>query len=235
TLGVSVITVVMPVWYQAMSTAEKNKFFNKLKFKVLATASKILLGFGFDDILIAYIGEGYEQFEGKTVHQIAKEIGKSDLDTYIYLCDISNNAGRVNMSPYSTPAILTSLAKHPNVLYMTDSWVEDHGVQNQAIYDCFPKFLKFSLDGLSDTMENTIRKMTGAVADRFMLKNRGYIKEGYFADLTIFDENDIKNGVPDQNVAYGIEKVFVNGKLILNDNQIDNVAFSKSGKAMRVL
>lgn len=48
---------------------------------------------------------------------------------------------------------------------MTDAWVEPHGVQNPAIYDCFPKFLKYSLNGTGDTMPRTIRKMTGGVAD----------------------------------------------------------------------
>ena len=38
-LGVSVITAVMPVWYQALSPAEKRKFFNKFRFGVLAYAT----------------------------------------------------------------------------------------------------------------------------------------------------------------------------------------------------
>ena len=61
--------------------------------------------------------------------------------------------------------------KEDNCLYMTDAWVEDHGIQNPAIYDCFPKFLKLSLCGTGDTMPNTIRKMTGAVAERFSIKD----------------------------------------------------------------
>ena len=70
---------------------------------------------------------------------------------------------------------------------MTDAWVEDHGVQNPAVYDCYPKFLRDALRGTGDTMAKTIRKMTGAVADRFMLPQRGYLKEGYYADLTVFE------------------------------------------------
>jgi N-acyl-D-amino-acid deacylase len=33
----------------------------------------MLLGFGFNDIKVAYVGEGNEKYEGKTVHEIAKE------------------------------------------------------------------------------------------------------------------------------------------------------------------
>ena len=232
-LGVSVITAIMPVWYQALSPAEKRKFFNKLKFRILANASILLLGFGFDDIQIAYIGPGYESYEGKTVHQIAKEAGMNDLDAYLMLCEQSHFAGRVNMGPYSTPQIVSDLSRHDNVLYMTDAWVEQNGVQNPAIYDCFPKFLHLSLTGKGDTMPRAIRKMTGAVADRFSIPKRGYVKPGYFADLTVFDEDALKNGAPDQSRAFGIERVYVNGRLVLEGERLDEAAFANAGRAMR--
>ncbi len=109
---------------------------------------------------------------------------------YLQLCQESNFQGRVNMGPYTTKKIIHDFEKNDLCLYMTDAWVEEYGIQNPALYDCFPKFLQDSLKGLGDTMPKTIRKMTGATADRYMLKNRGYIKEGYYADLTVFDEKE---------------------------------------------
>jgi N-acyl-D-amino-acid deacylase len=94
------------------------------------------------------------------------------------------------MGPYTTEEIIHDFEKNDLCLYMTDAWVEEYGIQNPALYDCFPKFLQDSLKGLGDTMPKTIRKMTGTTADRYMLKNRGYIKEGYYADLTVFDEKE---------------------------------------------
>ncbi len=35
--------------------------------------------------------------------------------------------------------------------------------------------------------------MTGAIADRFMIKKRGYLKEGYMADITIVDWKNVKD------------------------------------------
>ena len=131
------------------------------------------------------------------------------------------------------PQIVSDLSKHDNVLYMTDAWVEENGVQNPAIYDCFPKFLHLSLNGKGDTMPKTVRKMTGAVADRFAIKDRGYVKPGYFADLTVFDENALKNGKPDQSKSFGIERVYVNGKLVLNGDKLDEAAFRTAGRALR--
>lgn len=232
-LGVSVITVVMPTWYQALNPEDKRKPFNKLRFAVLAAATCKLLGFDWNDIQIAYIGPGHEQYEGKTVAQIAKEMGKSNVDAYLDLCEMSDFKGRVNMGPYSTPEIVSDLSKDEVCLYMTDAWVEEHGIQNPAIYDCFPKFLKFSLCGTGDTMPRTIRKMTGAVADRFSISGRGYVKSGYYADLTVFDEEALKNGVPDQGKPFGIEKVFINGRLVLDGECLDTQALRSTGRALR--
>ena len=233
-LGVSVITVVLPAWYQALSSAKKRHWFNKLKLNLLIRATIILLGFGWDDIQIAYIGPGHEQYEGKSVAQIAKEVGKSCLDAYLDLCEMSGFKGRINMGPYSTPEIVSELSKDDRCLYMTDAWVEDHGIQNPAIYDCFPKFLKYSLNGTGDTMPETIKKMTGAVADRFSIKNRGKIKPGYYADITVFDENKIRGGLEDMNQSFGIEQVYINGVKVLDGDVLDTEAITHSGRALRV-
>ena len=233
-LGVSVITVVLPAWYQALSAPQKRHWFNKLKLSILIKATILLLGFGWDDIQIAYIGPGYERYEGKSVVQIAKEMGKSCLDAYLDLCEMSGFKGRINMGPYSTPEIVSELSKDDRCLYMTDAWVEDHGIQNPAIYDCFPKFLKFSLCGTGDTMPNTIRKMSGAVAERFSIQERGLIRPGYYADLTVFDEEKIRNGEPDQEKSFGIEMVYINGIKVLDGDVLDAEAIRHSGRAMKV-
>ncbi len=233
-LGVSVITVILPAWYQGMNAKQRGTLLTRLKLAVLVKATSALLGFGFDDIQIAYIGAGHEKYEGKTVHQIAKEEGISDLKAYLMLCEKSSFAGRVIMGPYSTPEIIRDFEHHPYCLYMTDAWVEDYGVQNPAIYDCYPKFLRDALRGTGDTVANTVRKMTGALADRFMLTDRGYLKEGYYADLTVFDEEALKNGTPDQEKPFGIEKVFVNGRPVYSDGQLDEQALKTTGRAIPV-
>lgn len=234
-LGVSVITVILPAWYQGMTEKQRSNPLTRLKLAALVKATSLLLGFGFDDIQIAYIGPGYEKYEGKTVSQIAREEGTSNLKACLMLCEKSRFAGRVNMGPYSTPEIIRDFEHDDRCLYMTDAWVEDYGVQNPAIYDCYPKFLRDSLRGTGDTMAKTIRKMTGATADRFMLPDRGYLKEGYCADLTVFVEKALEEGIPDQEQPFGIDKVFINGSLVYSDNQLDEQALKTSGRAIPVL
>ncbi len=234
-LGVSVITVILPTWYQGMSPEERKKPFNRFKLAALIKATSALLGFGFPDIQVAYIGPGCEKYEGKSVHEIARAEGMSDLDAYLMLCEKSNFQGRVNMGPYSTPEIIRDFEHNELCLYMTDAWVEEHGVQNPAIYDCYPKFLRDSLRGTGDTLPNTVRRMTGAIADRFRLKERGYLREGYFADLTVFDEDALRNGTPDRSRPFGIEKVFINGRLVLDGDSLDAEALKTTGRALPVV
>ena len=233
-LGVSVITVILPAWYQGMSEEQRGRLFTRLKLAVLVKATSFLLGFGFKDIQIAYIGPGHEKYEGKNVHQIAEEEGISDLKAYLMLCKKSNFAGRVNMGPYSTPEIIQDFEHNEHCLFITDAWVEEQGVQNPAIYDCYPKFLRDSLRGTGDTLPKTIRRMTGAIADRFMLPQRGYLKEGYYADLTVFDEDALRDGTPDREQSFGIEKVFINGIPVYSENRLDEQALKTSGRAIPV-
>jgi len=231
-LGVSVITVILPAWYQSMTPEEKKKPLNRLKLSVLVHASSLLLGFGFKDIQVAWIGKGFEKYEGKSVHEIAKEEGLSDLDAYLMLCEKSDFKGRVNMGPYSTDAIISEFSRSENCLFMTDAWVEPYGIQNPAIYDCFPKFLRDALLGTGAPISKAIRSMTGATADRFAIARRGYIREGYFADLVVFNEEALTSATPDQERSFGIEKVFLNGALVLDGADLDGALAKSSGRAL---
>ena len=67
-----------------------------------------------------------------------------------------------------------------------------------------------------------------------MLQNRGYIKKGYFADLTVFDEEQLEKATPDKTQSFGIEKVFINGKLVLDGESINEQALKTTGRALPV-
>ena len=234
TLGVSVMTVFLPSWFQELTPEERRKPKNRLRLGIVFNSLILkMLGFGWKSIQIAYLGPGLEKYEGKTVYQIAKEWGKSYYDTYMELAEMSNFKGRANMGPYTTPEIIEWQSKRDNVLFMTDAWVEVHGIQNPAIYDCFPKFIRSSLLGHGDTMPRTVRKMTGAVADRFSIPERGYVKPGFFADLTVFDEAEMAAATPDQEKAFGIRRVFINGHEVLTDGVLDTTAIKTSGHALK--
>ena len=52
--------------------------------------------------------------------------------------------------------------------------------------------------------------------------------------MTVFDEALLRAAVPDQEKSFGIEKVFVNGQLILDSDTLNRDAAAHSGMAMPI-
>jgi amidohydrolase/N-acyl-D-amino-acid deacylase len=70
------------------------------------------------------------------------------------------------------------------------------------------------------SLAEAVRKMTGLSADRFGLAHRGYVREGYWADLVLFDPNtirDVASYAEPARPAAGIAMVWVNGTLTWRD------------------
>ena len=72
------------------------------------------------------------------------------------------------------------------------------------------------------TMEEAIRRLTGFPADNLGIKNRGYLKPGYFADVVVFDPELIEDKATFEKplqFAVGVEDVFVNGVQVLSGSE----------------
>jgi dihydroorotase/N-acyl-D-amino-acid deacylase len=82
-------------------------------------------------------------------------------------------------------------------------------------------------------LEQAIRKITSLPAQREHLSNRGLLKEGFFADIAIFDPATIIDKATYQQptqLSQGVKYVFVNGQLEFEDGKMTGVM---AGKALR--
>jgi len=89
----------------------------------------------------------------------------------------------------------------------------------------FPKYLNMDT---RQTLEAKINKMTLQAAKNLNLKNIGEIKEGYFADLVLFDIDSIKDKATFENSSLkseGINYVIVSGEIVYS-NQIPKKVYS---------
>jgi N-acyl-D-amino-acid deacylase len=71
-------------------------------------------------------------------------------------------------------------------------------------------------------MPFAIRSSTSLPAETFGFKNRGLLKIGFFADITLFDPNTIRDNATyehPQILAAGIRYLFVNGKLAVDNGR----------------
>jgi len=98
------------------------------------------------------------------------------------------------------------------------------------------------------SLEKIAEKMSHAVADCFKIKDRGYIREGYFADLVVVDLNR-NTTVKKENLLYkcgwsplegttfpaAIEQTFVNGNPVFQNNNYGKIILNESVKGERLL
>ncbi len=94
------------------------------------------------------------------------------------------------------------------------------------LWGTFPKVLgHYSRDRQLFSLSMAVHKMTGMSAKRFGLAKRGEINVDYFADLVLFDPNEIKDEATFENpvaAAKGIHLVMVNGKISYQNGQVDS-------------
>ncbi|NLG87120.1 MAG: amidohydrolase family protein, partial [Firmicutes bacterium] len=91
-------------------------------------------------------------------------------------------------------------------------------------YGTFPRVLgHFVREQGILSLETAIYKMTGLPATRLGLKDRGFIKPGMFADLTIFDPAQVADKadfINPHQYATGINHVLVNGQAVVTDGRL---------------
>ena len=72
------------------------------------------------------------------------------------------------------------------------------------------------------SLEEAIKKLTSLPAEHLKIRNRGFLKQGYFADIVIFDPARIQDKATFENphqYAEGVAHVFVNGIQVLEDGE----------------
>lgn len=101
-------------------------------------------------------------------------------------------------------------------------------------FGTFPRILgRYVRQDSVITLEFAIRKMTSLAAQRVGINDRGLLKPGMFADITVFDPNTIIDRSTYENpsqIATGISYVFVNGVPVIDNGQ---VTAALPGRALR--
>jgi len=223
--GVSVINVFLPQWFLARLPENYESGSARRKLRMEMYIVRKLLGFGYRDIQVTNaIDPELVQYNGMFVDEIAKARRMDELDCLLDISKRTKGAARVLNHRYSKLENVHDMIRHPAALFMTDAWVTPAGVQNPGAFGNFPLLLQYARDHKLVPMEDAVRKMTGASADRFRLEKRGYLKKGFAADITVFNWNTIKDNTTRERSdapPTGIEGVFVNGKRVLTNGRVD--------------
>jgi len=180
-----------------------------------------------------------KKFNGKTIAQIALTQKKSQMDTlFDFIIADKGQTGALyfmaneNDLVYGLKQSWTSLCLDAGELSLDGPLYEPH--THPRAFGAMPRFLgHYVRDQKLLPLEQGIRKMTSLPAQRERLVGRGLLKEGYFADVTIFDPStieDVATYTASSQVSKGIKYVFVNGQLEFEDGKLTGVT---SGRALR--
>jgi dihydroorotase/N-acyl-D-amino-acid deacylase len=185
------------------------------------------------------VADSLKQYQGKRLTEIGKMRGQ---DAYDAAFDILiADRGR-------TGAIYFSFNEDALRYAMKRPWVsigQDAGARSPdsagnwerahpRAFGTFPRILgRYVRQDSVLTLEDAIRKMTSLGAQRVGLTDRGLLRAGMFADITVFDPNtiiDVSTYEDPSHTSTGITYVFVNGVAVIDDGRLTRAL---PGRALR--
>lgn len=168
---------------------------------------------------------------GKSIEEVnllkgKKHTAKEEALTVIEMMK-QGGAGMVfhGMSNKDVKAIM----KYPYNMFASDAGIREfgQGSPHPRGYGTNARVLsKYVREEKVLSLEEAIRRMTSLPAQKFQLRNRGLLREGYAADIVVFDEKEVKDlstyEKPHQ-YSTGFKYVLVNGQLCVEDGKQNNI------------
>ncbi len=180
-------------------------------------------------MLSSVLNRDLAKYEGMTLTQIGKAMGKDPRDAVIDLVVADHGESSVITSIMDEDDVRTAL-RHPLVGVGTDSGAQaqdgklSESKSHPRAWGSFPRILgRYVRDEHLLTLEDAIRKMTSKAAARVHLSDRGVLRPGMIADITVFDAAtilDVSTFDDPKHYAVGVTQVFVNGTRVVADGAI---------------
>ncbi|HEX8890557.1 MAG TPA: D-aminoacylase [Pyrinomonadaceae bacterium] len=205
----------------------------RLKWEIMADANdweNIYLGSGGGQgvLISSVVHPNLENLQGKRISEIAADEKKDELDALfdLILADHGETSAIYFMMSEDD---LRAALRSPFVAICTDSGARaTDGPLSTAKghprgWGSYPRILsRYVRDEHLLTLEEAVHKMTGLSAARVGLKDRGVLREGAYADITIFDPQTVRDRSTFENpnqYPEGIPFVIINGQISVDNGQ----------------
>jgi N-acyl-D-aspartate/D-glutamate deacylase len=222
----------LPSWLRAGGSEEgKKRLTDKAtRERLISQMKDALKRSGFKDYSYAVVAnyEADKSFNGKSIAQITQQVhGKKDVKSQIEQIIVMYEAGGAGMIYHGmSEDDVRRIMREPFTMIASDSGVRqvDESVPHPRGYGNNARVLGHYVRELQIlALEDAVRKMTSLPAQTFGFRDRGMVREGFAADLVIFDEKTIGDRAtfdkPHQ-FPVGISHVLVNGELVFADGQM---------------
>jgi dihydroorotase/N-acyl-D-amino-acid deacylase len=190
-------------------------------------------------MLSSVLDPSLRKWEGKTLAEIGKEMGKDPRDAVMDLVIADRAESSVIISIMREDDVRTALA-HPMIAIGTDSGAraEDGPLSisksHPRAWGSFTKVLgTYVRDERLIPLEDAVRRFTSRPATRMGITDRGLVRPGFKADLTIFDLATVRDRSTFQDPNHyseGIRHVLVNGQAVVRDGRITD---ARPGQVIR--
>jgi N-acyl-D-amino-acid deacylase len=195
---------------------------------------------GGDGVMLASVlSPELRKYEGMTLTAIGKDLGKDPREVVMDFVIADRGQSSVIISIMSEDDVRSAL-KHPLVSVCTDSEAKaEDGPMSESkshprAWGTFPRILgKYVRDEHLLTIEEAVRKMTSQPATRVHLNDRGILRPGMAADVTVFDPatiRDVATFEDPNHYSIGVKYVLVNGQVVVSDGKITD---QRPGRPLR--
>ena len=233
------LTACLPPWaleggtQRMLERLHDSKIRERLKREILKDSNdweNIYLGSGGGSgvLISSVVHTELEPLQGKRISEIAAEQNKDELDALFDLVIADQGATSAIYFMMSEDDLRAAL-RAPYVSICTDSGARaTDGPLSTAKghprgWGSYPRILsRYVRDEHLLSLEEAVRKMTGMPAARVKLKDRGILRQGAFADITIFDPRTVRDRSTFENpnqYAEGIQYVIINGQMAVDNGQ----------------
>ena len=190
-------------------------------------------------VLIQVANPELSKYEGLTLEEIGRAMNKDPKDAAMDLAIADRGASAVVISIMEEPDVLAAVS-NPMVTFGSDSQAQaEDGPLSKSkahprAFGTFPRVLaEYVREQHTMRMEEAVRKMTSLAASRVGLMDRGILRPGMMADITVFDPKTVKDVATYNNPLHysvGVKFVFVNGQPVIWDGAITE---ERPGRALR--
>jgi N-acyl-D-amino-acid deacylase len=186
-----------------------------------------------EDVLVSQCPQNKE-YEGKTLRQIADLAKRDTAEMYADLVCV--DAVPIVVMNSIDDSATREFMTHDYVFTGSDghTLMKGIGKYHPRSYAAFTKKLRqFVLDEKKLDLNFAIRSMTSLPAEKFKMKGRGRIAEGYFADIAVINLQNVRDNAtyatPD-NLSEGVAHLLVNGIHTIEDGKYSG---RTGGRALR--
>ncbi len=175
---------------------------------------------------VGFLKPENQQYVGKRLSQIAADMGVDWPDAAMDL--LASEGQRISTFYFvMSEENLRRQLQQPWITISTDAggmdpdWAAPTGPYHPRAYGTYSRVLsKYVRAEKVIPLEDAVRKMSSALCDRLGLRDRGQLREGFFADVVIFDPETVGDRAtfadPHQ-LSVGVRDVWVNGERVWKD------------------